>query len=55
MQTAGISFRAFYKLGTEPLPLGLEKLIVGNEKSHRSERHGRSLLQAANQRAPVAP
>ena len=25
-QTAGISFRAFYKLGTETLPLGLEKL-----------------------------
>ena len=25
-QTADISFRAFYKLGTEPLPLGLEKL-----------------------------
>ena len=30
-QTAGISFRAFYKLGTEPLPLGLEMLI---RKSH---------------------
>ena len=27
-QTAGISFRAFYKLGTEPLPMGLEKLIA---------------------------
>ena len=26
-QTAGISFRAFYKLGTETLPLGLEMLI----------------------------
>ena len=36
-QTAGISIRAFYKLGTEPLPMGLEKLIL---KSHQSERHG---------------
>ena len=30
-QTAGISFRVFYKMGTEPLPMGLEKLIRGIE------------------------
>jgi len=27
-QTAATSIRAFYKLGTEPLPMDLEKLIV---------------------------
>ena len=34
IQTAETSIRAFCKLGTEPLPLGLEKLI---RKSHLLE------------------
>ena len=45
-QTAGISFRAFYRVGTEPLPMDLEKLIRGIENLIVSEsrRHGSSLI-----------
>ena len=46
-QTAGISFRAFHKLGTEPLPLGLEMLI--------SKLIFLNALSTANNRASVAP
>ena len=46
-QTAGISFRAFYKVGTEPLPLGLEMLI--------SKLIFLNALSTANNRASVAP
>ena len=49
-QTAGISFRAFYKLGTEPLPLGLEMLISKLIFQNAMD----SLLSAANQVSSLA-
>ena len=50
MQTAGISFRVFYKMGTEPLPLGLEMLISKLIFQDATD----SLLSAANQVSSLA-